>query len=115
MGLMPLIIAAMNGRHGNVKLLLGCGAECGVDMKSDNGDTALSHAVWAGDYKIVRLLVNSGRVKDLTDKAGKPLHHLARDTGVKRLLTELERRGDGVSANMPALISNGSNKRNPLN
>lgn len=94
-GWTPLIEAAANSRRDNVELMLGYEAGYGfdVDARSPEGNTALSIAVKMGDYKMVCLLVNAGRVRDLADKAGKPLSLVARtrkrgDTGIERVLSE---------------------------
>ena len=88
----PLMIAGKNRRPRNVRLLLGYGAGCGVNMRSILGHTALGYAVSNRDYETVCLLVNSGRVKDINDETGKPLSSTARERGytdIERVLLEL--------------------------
>jgi ankyrin repeat protein len=98
LGQTPLIVATLESKRDNVELLLGYETgyglfECGFYMISPEGNTALSTAVQAGDYEMVCLLVNSGRVTDLDDldKDGKHLSLVARelgDTGIERVLSE---------------------------
>jgi ankyrin repeat protein len=75
-GQTPLIVAATVLGHDNVKMLLGYGyrTNCGADMRSNDGNTALSHAVEAGDFNMVSLLASSWYVRDVKDKNGKPLY-----------------------------------------
>lgn len=75
-----------------MEMLLDYEIECGVSMISYSGDTALSCAVRAGEYDVVCLLADSGRVEDLADKSGQTLNVIAREQGnanIERVLTEL--------------------------
>lgn len=95
MGQTPLIVAVSVRRLDNVKLLLSYEAGCGVNMRSENNNTAISLAVTARDYEMVCLLVNSGRVKDMCHWTGEPLHTIAREQGdadIERVLIELAER-----------------------
>jgi ankyrin repeat protein len=93
-GCTPLIVAVEQQKRKSVELLLGYEAGCGVNMKTGwyGGGTALAHAVENGDYHIVCLLVDSGRVKDMDDDDGRSLSSIARKKGhphIQRVLVEL--------------------------
>jgi ankyrin repeat protein len=96
LGQTPLIVATTKSRRDNVKLLLSYKTGCGADIRSTQGNTALSLAVLVGDYEMVCLLLNSRQVKDLAHKSGKHLSLIARERGNTDIESVLSDRADAI-------------------
>ena len=64
--LSPLMIAAMYGFLELVKLLVNAGAN--LTLRSEEGDTALVHAIYSGYHKSVNFLLQSGAKFDCSGK-----------------------------------------------
>ena len=57
-GFTPLMLAALQGSHETVKLLLKHGAQ--LSLSDKQGATAIHYAVWSGDIRCVKLMLSRG-------------------------------------------------------
>ncbi len=87
-GITPLMAASFWGKTGAVELLIDKGAE--LDLREEDGRTALHWAVRRGHPEVVKILLAHGARTDITDREGKTALDLAREqenTEIVRLLT----------------------------
>lgn len=90
-GFSPLILTAIRGDRGIMDLLLVNNAN--VDLRSNDGRTALMAAAWNGHADIVNQLINNGANVGLSNTDGWTAMHYAAWKGYSGIVSQLLQRG----------------------